>query len=181
MYVKSQRVTSAINSSSLIPLRIVCFPMKNTATAMIKAMMVMPTSQKSHCPVVRGGCWTECGAQCDTCCRYLHCPVVGDGCWAEFVQGAVKMTTIPTPLATMPTMEHNVKTQSGARRTRAKTSRNLRRIAITSIKRKIIDMLQKMVAAASNMSDMMLETSFVGMTEGARINMKAARSAASAL
>ncbi len=81
MYVKSQRVTSAINSSSLIPLRIVCFPMKNTATATIKAMMVMPTSHKSQGSLSR-----------------------------EFVQGLVKMTTIPTPLATMPTRAHNVKT-----------------------------------------------------------------------
>src|SRR5260370_21618644 len=138
MYVKSQRVTSAISSSSLIPLRIAGVPMKNTTTATIKAMMVMPTIQKSHCPVVRGVCW------------------------AEFVQGEIKMTTIPAPWATMPTMEHNVKTQSGARRTRAKAPWNLRRIAATSIKRKIIDMLQKIVEAARSILDMVSETETFG-------------------
>src|SRR5258708_40358828 len=131
--------------------------MKNTTTATIKAMMVIPTIQDIHSPV-------------DSV--------------LSFIQGAVKIKTIPAPLEMMPTMEHNVKTQPGARRIRPKISWNLWRIVMTSIKRKTIDMLQKMVAAARSILLMMSETSvvgFLGRKKGARIKMNAARSAARAL
>src|SRR5258708_38665526 len=111
--------------------------MNNTTTATINAMMVIPTIQDIHSPV-------------DSV--------------LSFIQGAVKIKTIPAPLERMPTMEHNVKTQPGARRIRPKISWNLRRIVMTSIKRKTIEMRQKMDAAARSILYMMSETYFLGGT-----------------